>query len=167
MGLAYSLGGTRPEALLEFIRGWNLSDANLPERAYGAYPHKADEVEPFLKSADALMRPTAAAVRMTERLISLEPVMNESVLALTVLDVWRHCHDREFGSGHGAHCACLLNCPQMPQGIRALDEAVETYYERHHDQPAPECFGSSDESFRRSLRPLIRRCLDGVSAPAS
>jgi len=47
----------------------------------------------------------------------------------------------------------------MPPGIRALDEALQTYYERHHDQPAPDCFGSSDESFRQTLRPLIRRSL--------
>lgn len=41
----------------------------------------------------------------------------------------------------------------MPRGIRALDEALQTYYEHHHQQPAPECFGSADRPFRQSLRP--------------
>ena len=160
IGLAHSLRAARPEALLEFIQGWNFSATDLPDRAFGAYPLKADEVESFLKSANALMEPTAAAVRMTERLIALEAAMNETALALNILDVWRHCHDlREAEAGHGDHCSCLMNCRLMPPGIRALDEALQTYYERHHDRPAPDCFGSSDESFRRTLRPLIRRSL--------
>jgi hypothetical protein len=163
MGLAYSLRGARAEALLEFIHGWNMSEGDLPHRAFGSYPLKANEVESFLKSAEALMPPEAAALRMTERLIALEAVMNETALALNILDVWRHCHElMPADPGHGDHCACLMNCGRMPPGIRALDEAVETYYEQHHDQPAPDCFGSSDESFRLSLRGLIRRSLDGL-----
>ena len=140
-----------------------MSEGDLPDRAFGSYPLKANEVESFLKSAEALMPPAAAALRMTERLIALEAVMNETALALNILDVWRHCHElMPADPGHGDHCACLMNCGRMPPGIRALDEAVETYYEQHHDQPAPDCFGSSDESFRRSLRGLIRRSLDGL-----
>jgi hypothetical protein len=100
---------------------------------------------------------------MTERLIALEAFMNETALALNILDVWRHCHELlPADPGHGGHCSCLMNCGRMPQGIRALDEAVEIYYEQHHDLPAPDCLGSSDESFRRSLRGLIRRSLDGL-----
>jgi hypothetical protein len=115
-GLAYSLRGARPEVLLEFIHGWNLTEADLPDRAFGAYPLKADEVEAFLNSADALMAPAAAAVRMIEPLMALDGLMNDTALALNILDVWRHCHDLMVpDSDHGDHCSCLVNCRRMPQ----------------------------------------------------
>ena len=109
------------------------------------------------------MPPVDAAVKMTERLVALEDTLNETALALNILDVWRHCHDlTAAGSDHAGHCSCLMTCSRMPRGIRTPDEALQTYYENHHDLQAPDCFGSSDESFRLSLRPLIRRCLESV-----
>ena len=161
IGLAYSLGASRPGDLLEFISGWNLSPTDLPDRVFGAYPLKPEDVESFLNSADALMPPAVAAARMTRRLIALEEGMNASSLGLNIIDVWRHCHDlMPAGRDHGDHCSCLIECRLMPEGIRALDTTLEAYYEQHHEQPYPECFGSADESFQRTLRPLIRRCLE-------
>ena len=162
MGLVYSLHGARPEALLEFLRRLTISDSDLPAHVLGAYPLAPADMESFLASAGAILTPAAAAVRITERLIALDAPLNETTLARNILDVWRHCHDLIVSDAHrGDHCSCLMNCQQMPQGIRSLDEAVQTYYEQHHQLPVPECFGSSDESYRQTLRPLLRRCLDG------
>jgi hypothetical protein len=161
MGLAHSLGAAQSEDLLALIRGNDFPSDDLPDRAFGAYPLAPDDVEPFLRSAGALMPPADAAVSMTERLVALEDTLNETALALNILDVWRHCHDlTAAGSDHASHCSCLMTCSRMPRGIRTLDEALQTYYEDHLNLQAPDCFGSSDESFRLSLRPLIRRCLD-------
>src|SRR4029453_13292461 len=102
LGLVHSLRAARPESLLELIQNWHFSPADLPERAFGAYPLEAEDVEPFLKSAGVLVAPTVAARRMTERLIALGAAMNETLLALNILDAWRHCHDLILAEpGHG------------------------------------------------------------------
>ena len=168
LGLVYSLRAARPETLFHFLRGWKVSEMDLPPRVLGAYPLQSADVETFLNAAGALVPPETAAVRMTERLIAVDSRMNEVVLAQNVLDVWRHGHDLIAGnSRHGDHCSCLMDCELMPRGIRTLDTVLQTYYEEHHDQPVPDCFGASDESFRRSLRPLIQCCLEGVAKPAN
>ena len=155
--LAYSLRAADAAAVVALMRDWNLSATDLPERALAAFPLKSDEVEPFLRSADALLDPEAAAAKMTERLIALAGRVNEVVLALNILDVWRHRHPLMVR--HTDRCSCLMTCSSMPTGIRALDAAIQTYYEDHHERPVPECFGASDDSFRVALRPLIARSL--------
>ena len=157
---AYALQAVDAGDVLEFVRGWQLSESDLPDRALGMFPINAGDVEPFLESANALADPEAAAAALTARLIALDGCMNEAMLALNILDVWRHCHYRLVDGGHDArHCACLMTCSSMPPGIRALDEAVQTYYERHHELPWPECCGTADEPFRHSLQDLVRNCL--------
>ena len=165
MGQIYSLRATRSEdSLLEFLRRLTISETDLSVRVLGAYPLAPADVKSFLAAADAILQPPAAAARITERLIGLEGTIDETTRARNILDVWQHCHDLIVGDAHrGDHCLCLMHCEHMPRGIRTLDEAVQTYYEQHHELPVPECFGSSDESYRQSLRPLLRRCLDGAS----
>src|SRR4029078_9819921 len=77
MGLAHSLGAARSEDLLALIRGNDFPSDDLPDRALGAYPLAPADVEPFLRSADALVPPADAAIRMTERLVELADTLNE------------------------------------------------------------------------------------------
>jgi len=164
IGLIYSLRGASPEDLFESINRLSIAETDLSIRALGAYPLAAADVESFLRCAGAVLDPAIAAAKISERLIALEASINETTLARNVLDVWQHCHSLVVSEAHhGNHCSCLLNCDQMPRGIRSLDEAVQSYYEQHHHVPVPECFGSSDDSYRQSLGPLLRRCLDGAS----
>ena len=51
-----------------------------------------------------------------------------------------------------------MNCPEMPDAVRGLDEAIQRYYEEHHDLPVPDCFGADDVAFHASLEPIIQRC---------
>ena len=163
LGLIHSLRGATAEDLLRSFNRLTISESDLSIRVLGAYPLAPADVESFLQSADAVLAPAAAAVKITERLIALESSINETTVARNILDVWQHGHSLFVSDAHHRdHCSCLMHCERMPRGIRRLDEAVQTYYEQHHHLPVRECFGSSDAPYRQSLRPLLRHCLDGA-----
>ena len=157
VGYAVSLGAVSSESALEWIHGLDLDASGLPDDAYGRFPFSADEVASFLEAVGASTEPRVAAVEMTCLLVRLPPPFTPLQVASSILDVWRHLHET-IGARHGSHCACLMNCPEMPAAIRALNEATERYYEDHHDLPVPDCFGVNDTVFQASLEPIIQEC---------
>lgn len=160
LAIAYALRAVDAAAVLEFMQQWHLGETDLPDRAFAAFPLTAGDVEPFLASANQLRSAEMAAIEITSRLMTLAGAMNEVIVALNILDVWRRRHDL-LGDRHphGDRCACLMNCDHTPQGIRALDESAQTYYEQHHELSWPECFGTNDELFRLRIAALVRNCL--------
>lgn len=160
IAIAYSLRAVDAEAVLAFVQEWHLGETDLPDSAFGAYPLTAGDVEPFLASADQLRSAEAAATEITSRLVRLAGSMNEVIVALNILDVWRRRHDLlDDAHHHGGGCACLMNCAHTPRGIQVLDETVQTYYEQHHELSWPECYGTNDEPFRARVGELVRTCL--------
>lgn len=160
VGHAVSLGAISGESALEWIHGLDLDAVGLADDAYGRFPFSVDEVKPFLAAAGASQPPAEAAAEMTRLLARLPEPASPVQIAYGIVDVWRHYHGLVDPDGrHGGRCSCLMNCPEMPDAIRALDEATQRYYEGHHELATPDCFGLHDEQFNASLEPLVQRCV--------
>jgi hypothetical protein len=155
-----ALGAIAGESALAWIHGLDLDAIGLPDDAYGRFPFSVDEVKPFLEAAGVSVDPEQAAREMTGVLARLPAPATSVEIAYGIIDVWRWYHGIvDPDSHHGGRCSCLMNCPKMPNAIRALDEATERYYEEHHELVTPDCFGLHDEQFNASLEPLVQRCV--------
>lgn len=160
VGYAVSLGAINGESALEWIHGLDLEAVGLPDDAYGRFPFSVGEVKPFLAAAGVSGDPEQAAVELTRVLARLAAPASPVQIAYGIIDVWRRYHGIVDPDGrHDGRCSCLMNCPKMPDAIRALDEATQRYYEEHHDLATPGCFGLHDEQFNASLEPLVQRCV--------
>jgi hypothetical protein len=157
LGCLWSLRAVDAVDALAMIQSLDLTSDWLPQPAYGRFPTRPEEVDAFLAAAGPVVEPDRAASRLCGRLAAREHELTPAALAGIILEIWRGAQRRlDPRDEHSEGCGCLMNCPRMPAPIRALDEAVQRYYEDHHDQPAPQCFGELDESFNRAIAPLVR-----------